>query len=184
MAEICESCCSVCLQPLENWPYSEDLATPNLALVKLPCGHFFHAECILDRELRLQRNLNSGEWEAASTPLIPGKCPVCRCSWSRASVEEYILGDFEDSVCIRSDEEDTGASVQADLPPPEQVRNWERYEDPDTGRKFWITNDEQDWFFEGASSWALYQSAEGQLWWSKVSDDSSWFYVSSGSKRL
>eukprot|EP00973_Karenia_brevis_P006288 857075-Karenia_brevis.AAC.1 len=43
--------CSICLQELYCWPSTGDLATCEMSLTQLSCGHAFHTECLNAKEI-------------------------------------------------------------------------------------------------------------------------------------
>lgn len=201
--DVYETCCGVCLELLACWPYSDDPATSNLALTRLPCRHSFHTECICARSVHLQLDQRTRQVEAVSFPLVAGLCPLCRCPWSQAETEQHILGDFDsgDEEKESGDEEnesdedeapnDGGTVLDDDAlqspvvpsQPAAASMQWTRYMDPAAGEIFWSTEEEEDYFLESSDSWVRFLTPSGQLWWSKVVDEASWFYASTGTQR-
>ena len=88
--------CTICLCPLSNWPDTDELATPNLALCALMCGHGFHWQCLHARESRVRGH--GAETQIISAPLVSQACPNCRLPWSANTDIEFSLVEIETSA--------------------------------------------------------------------------------------
>ena len=194
--DVSTTTCGICMVPLANWPGSEDdWATPNLSLTLLPCGHFFHTECLCARRVHLECDEQTGGVEAKSAPCVASVCPLCRAPWSLQTADEHILGDFESTSQCASDAEDDcqkegddEESYHEETPEEEPMR-WTRYWDPQTQKVFWAkpdewTKDEGEAFWEDGGKWVHYTAQTGEACWAHAADETLWFYVRSGTQKL
>ena len=176
------SACSVCLAPLNCWPGTEEWATPNLGLCRLLCGHWFHAQCLLEREVIWNMVPGSGSLSVIAKPYIE-TCPNCRASFHHSQVEHVLLMDVDDDFGDDLSEADassvSGLVGEGEEPPAEC--HWKAYQDPETQGAWWsnILN-ETECFFEGDMHWVAYRSHDGRKWWCNTLDAAVWFFADTG----
>lgn len=187
MADIYETTCPICLSPLACWPHSDDLASSNLSLTLLLCGHYFHSDCILASGLQW----HAGREEPVASPLVSRSCPLCRCFWTPDPATEQILGDFECANCLDEDSSsDEGSDEGSDEEPDggnvsiaAVGEAWSQFIDPESSLVFWTKEDETDAFWEiSPAPWERYQTPAGEFWYSNSEDTNRWFYEDSGAR--
>ena len=143
---------------LDQQPFSDDLGPWDLSIARLPCGHIFHAACVLDGRL-------------------DHTCPLCREAFVPSEVPDLIIGDFdtESSYTMESESEQEAEENQHWAPP---IPTWKRYHYQ--GRAWWYNFDDENLsFWESSPSWTRYHY-EGLWWWHHADREDRWFFEHTG----
>ena len=95
--------CGICCLPLDCWPNSGDMATGDLALMKLPCDHLYHHQCAATKE-RTSCGLKILHEQKMKA------CALCRAPFDLQDCDHILLAAFLDNLEVDEDETESEGS--------------------------------------------------------------------------